>query len=163
VRISAFESREIRALLVAMRGVEKDLGKQIRKATRSITEPEWRAELAKTAHTTLQQRVLVATARVTVGDQNLTLKAGQLASRLSSGTPIRELTPAVEFGANRDVVVAQESRSGTMYRRHSRRQLHSREKAGLVAYPAAAAIIPRIAALWVATAVRTLHESVEGR
>ena len=34
---------------------------------------------------------------------------------------------------------------------------------GYVVYPAAAEAIPRIASLWVQTAVRTLHELVEGR
>lgn len=162
MQISAFESREVRALIVAMRGVDKELGKQIRKATRSVTEPEWRAELAKQAHTDLQQDVLVNTAKVTVGDQNVTLKAGQLAKRLSSGARVPELTPAVEFGANRSVVVSQQSAAGTTYRRHSRHQLESRKKTGYVAYPAAAQLIPRIAALWVATSVRTIHEAAEG-
>jgi hypothetical protein len=142
-----------------MRGVDKELGAQIRKATRTIAEGEWRAELAKKATDPLQREVLVATARVAVGDQNVTLKAGQLSKKLSNGTP--DLTPAVEFGANRSVTVQQASRSGSIYERHSRVQLRPRNRTGYVAYPAAAEIIPRIAALWVSTTVRTIHEAIE--
>lgn len=160
-QISAWDSRELRAVIVALQGVDKELSAQLRKATRTITEGEWRAELARQASDELQRDVLVSTARVTVSNQNITLKAGQLGKKLASGTPVRELTPAVEFGANRSVTVPQKSSAGTTYIRHSRHQLQPRNAKGYVAYPAAAQIIPRIAALWVATAVRTIHEAVE--
>jgi len=152
VRISAFESPELQATILAINGMDLELKTQIRKATRSITEPEWTRELNAHASTLMETRVLSQTARVTVSNQNITLKTGQLSRRMTGGSPLASLTPAVEFGANRNKVTKG---------RHTARQFKKRNRKGYVAMPAAADIIPRIASLWVQTVVRTFHEALD--
>lgn len=161
MRISVFDSTHLQGTILALKGMDRELAAQTRKAVRSVSEVEWRADLARQADTLLERRVLVETARVSVTNQNVTLKAGQVTKRLASGTPRSELTPAVEFGANPARRVRSTSRAGTSYGRRVGSGFKARKTTGHVVYPAAAQIIPRIAALFVATTVRTFNEAIE--
>lgn len=161
MQISAFESAELQGTILALKGMDRELAAQIRKATRTITEAEWRKELAQEATTQAEERVLVATARTSVTNQNIALKSGAAAKKLEGGAAIHELTHSVEFGADREHRGTSTSATGKHYERRTRRQFKGRQRTGYVVYPAAADIIPRIAALWVQTTVRTFHEAIE--
>lgn len=161
MRISVFESRHLQGTILALKGMDRELAAQVRKAVRTVTESEWKADLAKQAETLLEQRVLVDTARVSVTNQNVTLKAGQMSKRLASGTPRSELTPAVEWGANPARKVRSTSRAGSAYTRRVGTAFEDRKPKGHVVHPAAAQAIPRLAALFVATTVRTFNELIE--
>lgn len=159
-----WESAELQAVILAMKGMDRELAKQIRQATKSVSAADWTAELAHSTVDTLEQRVLVSSARVAVSDQNVTLKSGGLSKKLSGGAKVFELTHHVEFGADRSFVRGGiESSRGALHKRHTRRQFKPRNTKGRVVYPAAARIIPRLAALWVQTTVRTFHEAIESR
>lgn len=144
LRISAHSSQEIQAVILATKAVDRELRKQIRQHTRQMVLPEWQKAVAEHAHTRLEQRVLGATARALVSDQNVTLKAAHIGRSLSGGAKPPSIARGVEFG------------SGSGHK-----QFKSRNNRGYVFFPAAAGIIPRIAALWAQTAARTLHEAFE--
>ncbi|MBP1326734.1 hypothetical protein JOF28_001966 [Leucobacter exalbidus] len=158
-------SRELQALILSIRRSEKEVQAQIRKHTKPMVQSAWQQGLAQHASTRFEHKVLVETARVAVSNQNVKLKSGGLAKKLSGGGRARELYVAAEFGAdqNRETQYGQISKNGKRYSvtRHSARQLRPRNKKGYVVYPTAAEIIPRLAALWTQTAVRTLYEAFE--
>ncbi|MFP7760910.1 hypothetical protein [Marisediminicola sp. LYQ85] len=160
--ISAYTSKELQALLVGMKGMERPLKAQLRKATTKTVKPVWIAAVQGNARTKLEKRALGSTATVTVRDSNVTLKAGGKGKLLSKAPT---LSKAAEFGADREFRKSFSTRSpkGTSYtvNRRTQRQLPTFNRKGNVVYPAAAKVIPRIAALWVQTSVRTLHEVLE--
>lgn len=162
--ISVYASDELRAVLVAVRYLERDVKAGIRRQTRSMARPAWQQELAQAASTRLEHRVLVATGRVKVSDRNVMLTSASVGRRLSGGLlPSRDYA-GVEFGAGRQITsYTRRSRNGGTHRvrRVTTAQLPARASAGRVVYPAAARFIPRAASLWVQTTVRTIHEAFE--
>lgn len=162
MRISVFTSPALQGTILALKGMDREVAAQVRKATKEVTQTAWSEALAAEASTPLENRVLTQTARVSVTNQNVSLKTGQAAKKLRAGGPaINTLTPAVEFGAVHGTYAAAESARGRQYKRRTKQQFKTRNVKGNVAYPAAADVIPRIAALWVQTVVRTFHESLE--
>lgn len=167
LRISVYSSRELQGLIARLKTVDRETRKQIRQATKASAAPIWQQTITEHGTTRLEQRVLVKTARVTVSDQNVTLTSAGSARRLPGGLIPNQDYHVVEFGApDRESFRPYEARSkaGRYFtvNRRTRRQLRDRKRTGYVVYPAAADAIPRIAALWVQTAVRTLHELIEG-
>lgn len=167
MRISVFESKELQATLLALRGFDKDLKKQIRTHTKRIAQPQWQKSVREHAETRLEQRVLADTARVQVSDQNVMLRSAHIGRALTGGLKPSENWAGVEFGGDQEKAstYSATSRTGTSYKvtRRTRRQLRPRKKTGYAVFPAAADMIPKIAALWVQTTVRTFHETLEKR
>jgi hypothetical protein len=144
VRISVLNSKELLATVLALRDFDRTLQGTVRKVTRIIGQPEWQKAVAANATTRFEQRVLGDTARMAVSNQNVTLKAGHIGRKLRGGGRPAELFGAAEFGGNRP-----------QFRRPNRK--------GYAVYPAAARMIPRFAALWAQTTVRTIHEALEAK
>lgn len=167
MRISVFDSKELQAILLALRGFDRELKKQIRQQTKKVAEPEWQKAVNEHASTRLEHRILASTARVQVSDQNVMLRSAHIGKSISGGLKPSEAWPAVEFGGNQSKVGKYQTRSrkGTVYTatRHTARQLRPRNPKGYVVFPAAAQVIPRMAALWAQTLVRTFHEMTEGK
>jgi hypothetical protein len=165
VRISVWESAQLQALLLALRGFDRELKKEIRQRTKEIAQPEWQKAVAENAERTTEQRVLAATARVQVSDQNVMLKSAAIGRPLSHGLRPSEGYAGIEFGGDRNAKATYQatSKNGKRFTvtRRTQRQMRPRRKAGYVVFPAAADIIPRLAALWAQTAVRTFHETIE--
>lgn len=161
MRISVFESRELRAAIVTMKGLDRDIAGAVRKHVRAAVLPIWRTELAQHTTTRLENRVLVDSARVTVTDKQVTLKSGALAKRLSGGGLIYQLAPATEFGADQAKRKPVTNASGTTFKRRTGTAFKRRKRAGYVAWPAVADSVPRIAAVWVGTVMRQVHETFE--
>lgn len=165
LRISVFDSKILQATILAIRAANKDLQGEIRRFTKSELAPEWQAGLASRASTALESRVLVDTARVTVSNQNITLKSASVGKSLSGGLQPKLDYAPVAFGADPAKVAAYETHSkrGKPYRvtRHTQRQFKPAIKSGYVVYPTAANIIPRLASLWVQTAIRTIMDGVD--
>jgi hypothetical protein len=165
-RISVFESAELQATILALRGMDKELAKQIRDQTRKVVEPVWAKAVAEETTTRLEVRTFAQNTRVLVSNQTVTLKAGHIGRAFKSGTKPFELTAAVEFGADQDRVrsVTRRTKKGSVtYKRHTTHQLRPRNPKGYVVWQAAANVIPRVASLWVQTTVRTFHEAFERR
>lgn len=158
-RISLLIESPLTTLAQAMLGLDGEVKRQIGAATKSAAEPIWRESVRANALTRLQTR-LSDSARVGVTAQNVFLRAGGV-GRLSSGTPIAEVTGGIEFGAAPTSVVTVK-RGGTTYTRRLGNTFGPPRSRGKVAYPAVRAGIPRFAALWIQTAARVVHELIEG-
>lgn len=159
LRISVHGSRELQAVRARAKELPRELASQLNKQTRAQAEPMWKEAVAARVETALEARVLANTARVSVTRSNVTLKVAAIGRSLRGGAKPADIYAGVEFGANR------EQQRPTQYakKRHTQRQFKPRNRKGYVVYPAAADVIPRIASLWVQTAVRTTHEALEGK
>lgn len=165
MRISAFASAEIQAVILAMRGMDRALAKELRAATQKNVKPIWRESVLGNVSTRLETRVLANTATTLVRDNNVQLKAGASSKRMRGGAAVSDLVHSAEFGANRDFErqVPGRGRTGKPYTRRTRAQFRPRMRKGYVVYPAAADAIPRLASLWVQTTIRTFIEAIERR
>lgn len=166
LRIDAASSRELQAVIISLKGAEKEVQAQVRKQTRGSIMPEWQKGIREHADTRMEHRVLADTARVTVSNQNVKLKAGGLQKKLSGGGRAVEIYAPTEFGTDRNhtMTYTATSRKGKRYdvrNRHTRRQFKPLNRKGYAVYPTAADLIPRFASLWVQTTVRTMHEIFE--
>lgn len=160
IQVSARDSRELRAAVLAIASIGRTLQAQLRRQTKRVVEPEWQKGLERRASSKLDRKVLVKTSRVQVRDTNVVLRSGAVGK-------LKDLTRPVEFGGDRQQTETYTTRSpkGTRYRatRHTARQLGWRRKGGRVVWPTAEDLIPRMVALWVQTTVRTIHEALERR
>jgi hypothetical protein len=166
VRISVLNDERLQAALLALRAFEKTMLGQIRRHTKAIGQPEWQTAVRGRTSTTLEDRVLGATARMQVSNQNVTLKSASIGRALSGGARPVDLGRAVEFGSNmKQSRVTQRSKRGKpySYTRKTGKQFRPPNRKGYAVYPAAAQMIPRFAALWVQTIVRTFYEAAEGK
>lgn len=168
LRISVFSSKDLQATILAMKGMDRAVAKEVRAATKKMIQPEWQKAVTEHSNTRQEVRVLAQTARASVSDQNVTLTSATIGKSLSGGATPSELSPHVEFGANRNFRRSYDATSskGRRYRvteRRTRAQFRPRDRKGYVVYPAAAGIIPRLASLWMQTTVRTFYEVLERR
>lgn len=164
--LDVLESRELQAVILALRQMDRTLRKAIYKETRTQVTPDWRQELAANATTSLEGRVLANGARADVTESTVRLKAAQSVRKMAGGASPREIGHAVEFGADwrRAEITATSSAGKTYtYSRVVNKQLRPRRSAGYVVFPAAARLAPRYISLWVQTTVRKLHEAFEGK
>lgn len=165
--IDVYGSPELQAAILGLRRSAKDMRAQIRKQTREQLLPEWQQAVRERAETRLEHRVLADTARVKMSDQNVRLSSATVGRKLSGGLQPKIQYAAVEFGVDKGVRRTYEARSrkGKTFKvtRRTRAQLRSTRRNGYVVYPAAKAMIPRFASLWVQTVVRSFHEGVEGK
>lgn len=161
-RISVFASRELQTLLASLKQVPREVRKNVRQYTKKAAQDIWQAEIKANVRTRLDQRVLGATARVRVSDQNVTLESARIGRSLQHGVKPSELSAAVEFGRTDDEKheYVTTSRNGKRYKvkRRTKRQLPSRNTNGRVVFPASRKSTPRLASLWYQTAVRTLFD-----
>ena len=156
-RISVLVSKDLQTLLSAIREMPKEVNNVIRLHTKRAAEPIWQESVRGHVVDRLQTRVLSDTARVAVSDSNVTLRSGVI-GKMANGTPKTALAFAVEFGADPNKIIDTHTKAGKAYTRRRGRQFNLPRSRGYVVYPAARDSIPRLASLWVQTAVRTMHE-----
>lgn len=165
LRISIFASKDLQRAIAILRGADKEISKEIRGRIRTFTTPEWQEAVRGRTSNAQEVKSLADTARVSVSNQNLTLKSASVGRSLSGGAKPSEIVKAVEFGAPQDTVktYTATSKKGKRYSvtRHTTRQFRGPSRSGYAVYPAAAQIIPRVAAFIAQTTVRTFHELVE--
>ena len=83
--IDVYESRELQAAILGIRGANREVRKQIRRQTQSKLLPEWQKGLAERAETRLEHRVLVDTGRIKMSDQNVRMSSATVGRKLSGG------------------------------------------------------------------------------
>jgi hypothetical protein len=162
--LDVYGSDEIKATLLLLRDMQRDLRREFYKAARSRIVPEWRQELAASATTHLEERVIVAGARANVTDRGVRLVAAQSTKKMSGGASPKEIGHAIEFGAKwRRGVIESTSTLGNpfSYQRVLNKQLKPRRSVGYLAWPAAARMAPRFASLWVQLAVKKAYDAFE--
>lgn len=164
-----YDSKELEAVVLAMRIVGPELRKQLYQRSRDAIAPEWQSALSDRASTVypnqLAQKVLVKSARVNVTSRGVTLTAAKSQKKLSGGLTPKEGWPAVEFGASpkRARITANRDGKSYTYKRTINTQFPKNVRKGLVAYPTGRKFIARYASLWVFTVARTLRDAAEGR
>ncbi len=165
LRISVLASKELQQAVTVLKGADVEIQKQIRSALRTVTSPEWQEAVRGQTATAQEVKVLADTARVLASSQTITLRAGHLSKPLSGGAKPSDIVKAVEFGAPRNSTNTYQTRSakGRAYSatRHTSRQFRGPSRSGYAVYPAASKMIPRMAALFVQTTIRTFYELYE--
>jgi hypothetical protein len=160
-------SRELQAVVLALKAMDRSLARDLRRDTVKIMNPVWKSLVAEKASWHMDDRVIVKGARIKGGNPP-TMIAAASRRALSGGLVPVQSWPGFEFGADRNrttTYARRNRRSGGSHQvtRHTTRQLARRVPKGRVAFPAAAEIGPRLASLWVQTVVRRVHEAAEGR
>ncbi|MBN9612565.1 MAG: hypothetical protein J0H64_03730 [Actinobacteria bacterium] len=157
LEIDVRDSRELQAAVLAVASVGKEIQSELRSRTKAMVEPEWQKGLAERAQSRMDHAVLVRSARTTVRNTNVVLRSGAVGK-------LKKLTGPTEFGGNREKVKTYTGRSpkGKRYtiKRHTARQVPPRYREGRVVYPTAKNMIPRLAALWVQTIIKTFYEQL---
>jgi hypothetical protein len=144
LRVSAKDSAALRATILSIKTLDRDLRKELRGRVRKLATVDWERAMGANASTVLEHRVLVNTARVSASDQNVRVRsAGSSRPAASGGIIPREHGRGVEFGSSRT------------------KSLRPRRRQGYVFFPAAAEMVPQLLALWVQTTVRTIAEALE--
>jgi hypothetical protein len=167
-QVSVLNSPHLKATLLAIKTVDRDIRAEVRSQTRAVAAPAWQRALSSRAHTTMETRVLVNTARVSVSDQNIRVRSASSRKKaLSGGMVPFDSGKAVEFGANRNKKTTYKSayRGGQSFSvtRHTARQMRPARRQGYVFYPAAAEMVPRILALWTQTTVKVIGDALDGK
>lgn len=167
MRLSVYDSRDLRATIAAAKASDKDIRREMRKHTQAVARPAWERAIAERVGDLRETRALHATARVSVSDQNVTLKSAVIkGKKFSGGATAHDLFAPLEFGARRrNVTYSATSPRGKRYQitRTIGAGFPAPAPKGRVVWPAAADVIPRIAALWVQTVLRTFMETIERR
>lgn len=166
MRLDALKSRELRATIFALRGIDKTIQKMVRVQTKAVVEPEWKKALAERADTRIEHRMLVDTAVISVSNQNVRIKSAGKGRPLSGGLAPKIDYPAAEFGVKHArKSYYRTSRKGGSHKvtRVTGTAFKARRKTGYVFYPAAREMIPRLASLWVQTTVHTIANALEGK
>lgn len=156
--ISFLVDSPLSTLIQAMRGLDTEVRTQIGRHTKTHAQPIWAEEMRGQVQTRLQAK-LAASARTGVTTRNVFLRAGAVGK--VGNTPLSSVATAIEFGAHPATMIQTRSRRGNPYKRRMGSTFRLPRRRGYVAYPASAEAIPRVASLWVQTAIRTIHETVE--
>jgi hypothetical protein len=165
MRIDVFKSPEMLATIYAIRSLDKTIQKQIRVHSKALATPEFKKEMAERANTSLENRVLVDTATVSVSNQNMRLQSAAKGRALSGGLNPKTDYAAVEFGRERKPITYDRrnpKRGGTHRVTRTPTQIKHPRAKGYVFYPAVRNYIPRAAALCVQTTVKTIARALEG-
>lgn len=152
MRLDVRRSPELRAVIQALAVVPREVAKETRARSKSVIGPEWRKGLSERAPAAIFHRRLVNPSTVYVTDRGVRLVAG---SNKAKGFP-RE----TEFGAYREDYKTYSTKRGKVTRRTQRQFWHFQPQ-GRVVIPTVSDMIPRIAALWVQTATRTIFDLIE--
>lgn len=167
VQPSAGTVRELRAVVLALKLLDKDIKRDISKSIRETLNPIWIAAIGKRLDTDLDRAVFLKGARIAAGNPAKAM-AGTSRRALSGGATPVELARADEFGAptratHEETYTRRDSSGGHEVTRHTKRQIPQAVKAGRIVYPAWAEVAPRMVSLWVQIIVRNIHEKLEGR
>lgn len=177
IQIDVRSSDLLKAIILSVKAAPKNVQSNIKKYAKADIVPAWQQELEAQHATPLQQKLLVGTGRATVTNTTVNLRSGGVNAAVSGGLSTdtqgksgggdQSSYRGAEFGANQFLTVSYKSRSKkgkefVVHNRHTQKQFPAANKTGYVVYPAARKVIPRVAALWVQTVIRTLHEAFEG-
>ena len=156
--------RELRAAVLAMKRADTQIRRDISQDMRTTMNPVWKNAVNHhlTGSSRMEARMLTPGTRIAPGNPPQLVAAS---SRRKVGT--NGLIPDVnaagyEFGAS-DATRTTISRKGTIYKRHVMRHLPPRRRNGYVVHPAAARVLPRIAAYWVQSIIRAFMDAAEGK
>lgn len=166
IQPSAYALRELTAVALGLRIVDKSIRADINKQTREALNPLWRETLGIHAGANkMDQLILVKGARVVAGNPTSVIAGASRRALSGGGVPV-ELARGREFGAPSRLNFVTTFNRKTAYApvtRHTKRQVPAAVKRGRVVYPAFAEMAPRMVSLWVQIVARNFHEKFEGK
>lgn len=147
--------------------MNRDLSKDIRRATVQTMNPVWREEVNSRARSETDRLIIAKGARIAGGNPPKAVAASSR-RKLSGGLVPVESWAGFEFGSERDRIRSYRRRnrsgSGThRVTRHTMRQLPARTPKGRVGYAAFAEVGPRMVSLWISLIVKKTHDAFEGK
>lgn len=161
MRIDVRGEKDLQTLIAALKNSEPDVRRSIRSYTKAEMTTPWLSAINERASTSLERRVIAGTATVAVSDQNIRIQSASKGRRLSGGLqPKRDFGP-VEFGMQPRRTAY--TRKGHKVIRRVGTQFKAPRRQGYVFYPAAQEMIPRLASLWVQSAVKVYADIFEGK
>lgn len=163
--LSARGSRELRAMVYAIKAADRDLRRMIYKTMRDTMNPVWQGAVRQHASTPLESRVLMAGTNIKAGNPPV-LQAATSRRRVSGLVPT-EHWAGVEYGGTQDAYTrytrrSPRGRSHTVERR-TMRHLRPRRRAGYVLEHAVTEVLPRLAALATQAVVKTYMDAIDGK
>lgn len=159
-RVSLLIESPLRDLQLVMRALPAEVRKQIGIHTKTAAQPMWKRELSQRTMSRLQVRAIADSGVVGVTSRNVMLRAGAT-GRLSTGTPVRLVAKAAEFGAMESRPVRTRSGKGTAYTRRMGPTFGPPNRKGNTFYPAAWESVSLMGSLWIQTTIRTTAEQIE--
>lgn len=166
-RIDVEQSRAMQATLLALRAAPREVRANVRRYTKSLVEPEYQRQVRERAIANrAQARVIGGGARIQISDQNVRMRTAASTRPLSGGLVPNKSGAALEFGSNQRTRTRYwRTTAGTRHlvTRNTTAQLPKFRKRGWAFWPTVVDLTPRIAALWAQTAIRTVHDALEGR
>jgi hypothetical protein len=155
----------LKAVVLAMKAADRDLKRDINKATRDTMNPVWRTLTAQHVTRRLDQAVLLKGARIAAGNPPAAVAATSTRKLGGHGMVPTAWWQAVEFGASRAhrTTYQRRSRKGGNHEvtRNVTANLPPRHRTGRVLYPAFAELAPRMASLWAQVVVKKYAEAAE--
>lgn len=152
---------ELRAAVLAMKRADGVIRKDISNRMRSTMGPVWRSEVTGRAPGGMAARMLTPGVRIAAGNPPRLIAASSR-RKIGNGLVPDVNAAGYEFGAS-DAVRRVTNRKGTTYERHVMRHLPGRNRKGRAVFPAAAKMLPRIAAYWTQSVVRAFMDAAEGK
>jgi hypothetical protein len=163
VQPSAKDVRELKAITLGLKLVDKDIRRDMSKSIRDTLNPIWRQAIESLLGTKMDRLIFGPGARIAPGNPAKAM-AGTSRRGLGDGLTPVEGARAWEFGApTRIPHETTYDREGHQVTRHTKRQVPQAKKTGRVVYPAFAKFGPRMVSLWVQIIVRVIHEKLEGK
>lgn len=161
MRLDIRGSQALQDVVLAIQSSDREVRSAIRAQAKANMTTPWLSEINERASTSVERRVLAATAVIAVSDQGVRVQSAGKGRRLSGGLfPKQDFGP-VEFGANHNK--RSYTRKGHRVTRNTTAQFKPRNRSGYVFYPAAREMIPRLARMWVQTIVKFYADIFEGR
>lgn len=150
------KSPELQAALLALKVAEREIRLDVNKDARGKLRPIWQQALAGRGATSLESRVIVQGATVSVGAKQITLKAATSKRPLSGGLVPASEWQGAEFGMTPKArTFTTHSSRGKAYTvtRQVGAQFRARTKHGRIAFDAASTTATALVGIWVRTVV----------
>lgn len=166
--LSVKGSKQLQAIVLALKTVEPNLRPEMYARTRQHILPDWTSKIQERINAQPYSKLntaLMKGQRVSVGTQGVSVLAAQSTKGVSKGST---LTPAknwaaAEFGTKPRVAQISGRRGETQYgyQRRIMTGFLANNRKGKFAFRTAEEIISRSVALWVQTVVQVISEAVE--
>lgn len=162
-------SRELRAMVLAIKAADRDLKRAITARMRETMNPVWKSAVAENVTWGMETKMIVPGTLIKAGNPPVL----QAAASKRATTKGKRLVPdrdwaGFEYGGDRGAYARYErkNRSGSGYhtvRRRTMAHLRPRRRSGYVIGPAVAATAPRLMALAVQSVARTYMDILNPR
>ncbi len=167
--LSVTGSRELQAVVLALKNVDKTLRPEMYARTRQHILPDWSTGIQERINARegakLHSALLMKGTRVGVGTQGVKVEAATSSKAIRKGSTLKPSANfyLAEFGANPKEVTVNGRRGATSYtyKRTVNTPFLSRSRKGRFTYRVAENIVSRSVAMWVQTVVQVISEAVE--